>query len=563
MLLTGAAGTGKTHLLCDIAQQRIAAGKPTVLLMGQRFGDADPWGQALRQLDLASLRAEEFVGALEAVAQAADCRALLIIDALNEGEGMRIWPSNLAAFLALMAGMVSLVIGLPPEALGARSSLIGNLAIFGVIALFLLATVAGNFAANRIRQAHTQARESAFVLETTEIRLKIEERIKAYRQVLRGAQALFAASQQVTRQEWHQYVSSLRLHTDYAGIQGVGFALHLSANQLASHEQHIRAEGFPDYRVSPPGPRDEYSAIVFLEPFDWRNQRAFGYDMLSEPVRHEAMDRARTLGVAAMSGKVRLVQETSTDIQPGVLLYLPVFRWDASLDTPAQRERAFVGWVYMPFRLGDLIAGTLGESADRIRIRIFDGHDDNPAALLFDSQAERPPAAGTLTRRDMLELDSRVWTLTYDSTFGSPPDQEAIWLEQTAVAVIGALFVLLTAFFCAARQRAHHDAHGVVQAQLVSGAVLLEHGHPLLVEAEAMLLEQRLQEAVTTPEVVVQRRLVALTRVAIDLAERHRLEPTFREQTLGRRDEDRLRAQTVGSLWWHGRLTNWFGREPT
>ena len=103
MLLTGAAGTGKTHLLCDIAQQRIAAGKPTVLLMGQRFGDADPWGQALRQLDLASLRAEEFVGALEAVAQAADCRALLIIDALNEGEGMRIWPSNLAAFLAQLA----------------------------------------------------------------------------------------------------------------------------------------------------------------------------------------------------------------------------------------------------------------------------------------------------------------------------------------------------------------------------------------------------------------------------------------------------------------------------
>lgn len=324
---------------------------------------------------------------------------------------------------------------------------------------FLLATVAGNFAANRIRQAHTQARESAFVLETTEIRLKIEERIKAYRQVLRGAQALFAASQQVTRQEWHQYVSSLRLHTDYAGIQGVGFALHLSANQLASHEQHIRAEGFPDYRVSPPGPRDEYSAIVFLEPFDWRNQRAFGYDMLSEPVRHEAMDRARTLGVAAMSGKVRLVQETSTDIQPGVLLYLPVFRWDASLDTPAQRERAFVGWVYMPFRLGDLISGTLGESADRIRIRIFDGHDDNPAALLFDSQAERPTAVGTLTRRDMLELDSRVWTLTYDSTLGSPPDQDAIWLEQTAVAVIGALFVLLTAFFCAARQRAHALDH--------------------------------------------------------------------------------------------------------
>jgi spore maturation protein SpmA len=56
---------------------------------------------------------------------------------------LKLWDrvvfAYLAAFLALMAGMVSLVIGLPPEALGARSSLIGNLAIFGVIALFLLA----------------------------------------------------------------------------------------------------------------------------------------------------------------------------------------------------------------------------------------------------------------------------------------------------------------------------------------------------------------------------------------------------------------------------------------
>ena len=101
MLLTGAAGTGKTHLLCDVACQRVAAGRPTVLLMGQRFVSADaPWSQALQQLDLPGLSAEEFVGALEAAAQAAGCRALVLIDAINEGSGRLIWPSHLAAFLA-------------------------------------------------------------------------------------------------------------------------------------------------------------------------------------------------------------------------------------------------------------------------------------------------------------------------------------------------------------------------------------------------------------------------------------------------------------------------------
>lgn len=51
MLLKGDAGTGKTHLLCDVARERIAAGRPTVLLMGQRFVSTEaPWTQALQHL---------------------------------------------------------------------------------------------------------------------------------------------------------------------------------------------------------------------------------------------------------------------------------------------------------------------------------------------------------------------------------------------------------------------------------------------------------------------------------------------------------------------------------
>lgn len=101
LLLTGAAGVGKTHLLCDVTQQRVAVGRPTVLLMGQQFISLEtPWTQALQHLDLTGLSTEEFVGALEAAAQAAGCRALVLIDAINEGSGRLIWPSHLAAFLA-------------------------------------------------------------------------------------------------------------------------------------------------------------------------------------------------------------------------------------------------------------------------------------------------------------------------------------------------------------------------------------------------------------------------------------------------------------------------------
>ena len=311
---------------------------------------------------------------------------------------------------------------------------------------------------SRIDAAHSQAQGVSFVLETSEITLKIEERFKAYRQVLRGARALFAASQVVTRDEWRRYVTSLRLHVDYAGIQGVGFAQAIPAAELAEHERRVRAEGFPDYRVTPPGQREEYTSIVFLEPFDWRNQRAFGYDMFSEPVRREAMARARGLGVPALTGKVRLVQETSTDVQFGVLLYLPVFRQNQPLGTPAERERALVGWVYSPFRLGDLLTGTLGDAGQHLRIRIFDGHDLTPDTLLFDSRPGGNPPDSPLQRKTLLELDSRVWTLVFDHTPGSAARSHAPLLEKLAVVLIGGLFVLLTAAFCVSRQRTHELA---------------------------------------------------------------------------------------------------------
>ena len=100
MILKGDAGTGKTHLLCDVARRRIAADAPTVLLMGQQFTDwSDPWTQALQHLNIGNANAEEFIGRLEASAQVANRKSLLIIDAVNEGHGRKIWPPNMSAFL--------------------------------------------------------------------------------------------------------------------------------------------------------------------------------------------------------------------------------------------------------------------------------------------------------------------------------------------------------------------------------------------------------------------------------------------------------------------------------
>src|SRR3546814_13521456 len=117
---------------------------------------------------------------------------------------------------------------------------------------------------------------------------------------------------------------------------------------------------FPDYRIWPEGERAIYASIIYLEPFDWRNQRAFGYDMFLAPVRRAAMERARDTGLPSLSGKVKLVQETDEAVQAGFLMYLPVYR-TVSPASVADRRLELAGYVSTPFRMTDFIHGLLGD----------------------------------------------------------------------------------------------------------------------------------------------------------------------------------------------------------
>ncbi|WVM88525.1 CHASE domain-containing protein [Halopseudomonas pachastrellae] len=112
--------------------------------------------------------------------------------------------------------------------------------------------------------------------------------------------------------------------------------------------------------MHPPGPRPFYTAILYLEPFKGRNLAAFGYDMFSEPVRREAMQAAAESGETRVTGPVRLLQETHGEVQAGILMYTPIYHRGASLETSEQRQRALRGFVYSPYRMGDLLDGILG-----------------------------------------------------------------------------------------------------------------------------------------------------------------------------------------------------------
>jgi CHASE1-domain containing sensor protein len=190
--------------------------------------------------------------------------------------------------------------------------------------LLLGLVITGLLWRNALQDAH-RVLEQEFNSQVDGIAAAVTNRLQANIQVLRGVEGLFNSSRSVTRQEFRDYVQSLRLEERYPGILGVGFSQLIPARSLTEHVARVRREGFPAYAVRPEGAREEYSAIVYLEPFSGRNLRAFGYDMYSEPVRRDAMARAMVEGAPALSGRVKLVQETEADVQHGFLIYVPVY----------------------------------------------------------------------------------------------------------------------------------------------------------------------------------------------------------------------------------------------
>ncbi len=260
-------------------------------------------------------------------------------------------------------------------------------------------------------QAVMRKQLAEFDFRVDELKSRIVRRMATYEQVLRGTRSLFLSTPSVPADRFRTYVSSLNLSEYFPGIQGIGYAVVVRPDELAAHIDAMRQSGFPEYAIRPEGEREIYSSITMIEPFDVMNRRAFGYDMYSEPIRRRAMERAWNSGRAAMSGKVTLVQEGSSEGQPGFLLYLPLYKEykDQQAAAAPDRHADLRGWVYAPFRINDFMEGLQNSQAVELAVSIYDGVP-SAQACLYGCAANAHPAAWPL-RVEELEIAGHRWTV--------------------------------------------------------------------------------------------------------------------------------------------------------
>lgn len=229
----------------------------------------------------------------------------------------------------------------------------------------------------------------------------IQNRVRSYIDVLRGTAALFYTADHISRDQFRAYISELKLDASFPGITNLNFARYLRHSDKDAFEAAVRRDasvspgGYPDFAVTPPGRRDEYNVLTYIEPME-SNLVSFGVDMAANAAAASALAASRDTGQLVSSG--RLIRISGPHSHVGLAMRMPVYRRGMPTRTVAQRRAAYYGSVGAGFDINKLMLGLIDKNMlGTMRIRLYDvgttGEQSPSAAaaqqLIFDSAGSR------------------------------------------------------------------------------------------------------------------------------------------------------------------------------
>jgi two-component system OmpR family sensor kinase len=219
---------------------------------------------------------------------------------------------------------------------------------------------------------------------------RIQTRMETYESALIQTRAFLLNNGKFDRKKLKGYIHDTEILKRAPGLQGIGYAVVLSKDELAKQEKKLKLE-IPDYKVWPLSTQDILVPIMLLELADDRNKITLGNEMFSEKISQEAMSLARDLNQAVMSQLVTLVQKDHGLKVAGFNIYLPYYKKWRDLRTLESRRSALLGYVYGPFRAEELFNAIFGAVPMILDVEIFEGKEARPEKLLYDSSPEGYP----------------------------------------------------------------------------------------------------------------------------------------------------------------------------
>lgn len=365
--------------------------------------------------------------------------------------------------------------------------------------VFVLA-IAITWAEWRKEKNHGQEQlQLSFDARTQDMLEMISARAQSYEDLLRSIQALYAAKQ-VNKEQFSKYVNALELHKRYAGVTSIGYAQFVSANEKEAHEQLIRQQDYPNYRISPPGPRAQYAPMLYIvrpSTISAAESKSYaddniGLDSLVLPeIEHARRLSQETAEIAAtakilFAGHGGQVDEHNLS-QFGFALNIPVYKLGPSGPSPDNVQ----GWIEITIKMDEFMRNIFGEIGQDIAIDIYDGLDVQRKNLMYSSRSQSPTvnrAGQVLYKEQRMQISGRPWTITVTAL---PRFYEKINTArplQTMGFGLAMSFTLLFSIWLLVRGQANaHHAANLLAQELQARSV---------VEAGLVASEKKLQEII-------------------------------------------------------------------
>jgi len=309
----------------------------------------------------------------------------------------------------------------------------------------------------------------AFNDVTTQYATEVQETLTRQLDVLDSVVHLYAASEFVLRDEFRSFAEGLLANRPT--IQALEWIPRVAAEARKPYEARARKDGVAEYSFTerdalgtliPAGVRDIYFPVYYVVP-QAGNEKALGFDLASDPARLAALNNARNTGGLAVSGRIKLIQETGE--QSGFVAFLPIFRKGEPRDTPRQRVENLDGFALGVFRIGSLVETALtnlGTPPAGLDIYLFD-QGGAPGAQFLYFHPSRTREGGTTAKSEdamrreahasaTVSVGDRQWEIVFAPIPGYF-EAQAPWLAWVVLAT-GLLFTgLLTAYLVSAAGR--------------------------------------------------------------------------------------------------------------
>lgn len=251
---------------------------------------------------------------------------------------------------------------------------------YSVLAILLLITVGITYV---FYQSARNKDKTRFENETSRLQSAIENRIKIYIRLLNGGRGFIESTSELSSSKFTAYAASLDLETNYAGLRSLGFVKTVRAEDIGGLAEKMNFEGRSDFRVFPGAQKEEYQVLIYVEPQEELSRRAIGFDMSSEPARHEALRRSGETGAATASGPVvPVISPDELGKEARIIIFRPVYEENSLSAAPLSTSKTISGYVYGSF-IAQTFVGEINKEVNNkdISVKIYDS-EVSPLNLL-------------------------------------------------------------------------------------------------------------------------------------------------------------------------------------